>query len=332
MHIICRSVPPIAQILLGLDLQPFRGDHRDVEFGRQKHFQELSMVRGATDKSLSIGSYTVSRDCRFTTFSVVRLQKGRPKRRGSCIHQRNYELSQFEVSQDKEKCANIRLYVALHNERFHVVVSGSDAAAIATIESQITAEEHTRQRLQWIYTRQSGLNAMTVHERSSHEMQYEKVSRVLREWRDSARPFSSFRWDGQENSAAMDTTDPMNPCLLCEARMTHMVPIMRFDVAGVMQNQTRTFADSSVNMWAELNPNNEDTEDRTLAGRRDVVSRWTLFKRRIRSLPDVKAKEPKPHISSPRMLMLTCTEELQERMKSANNRSRNVDLIDDVAS
>lgn len=289
------------------------------------------MVHGATGKSLSIGSYTVSRDCRFTTFSIVRLQKGRLKQRGSCIHQRNYELSKFEVSQDQERCARIRLYVALHNERFHVVVSGSDAAAIATIESQITAEEHTRQRLQWIYTRQSGLNEMTVHERSSHEMQYEKISRVLREWRDSARPFSSFRWDGQANSAAMDTTDAMNPCLLCEARMTHTVPIIHFDVAGVMANQTRTFADSSVNMWAELNPHNEDTENRTLAGRRDVVSRWALFKRRIRSSLDVKAKESKPHISSPRMSMLTCTEELQERMQSANNISNDVDLIDDVA-
>jgi len=273
------------------------------------------MVHAAAEKSLSIGSYTVSRDCRFTTFSVARLQKGLPKQRVSSIHQRNYGLSKFEVSQHQDKCAKIRLYVALHNERFHVVLSESDAAAIATIESQITAEEHTRQRLQWIYTRESGLNAMTVHERSSHEIQYEKISRVLREWRNSVRPFSSFRWDGQENSATMDATDPMNPCLLCEARMTHMVPIIHFDVSGVVSNQTRTFADSSVDMRAELNLHDEGTKDRALDVRRDAVSRWTLFKRWIRSLPDVKAKAPKPHTISPRMSMLTCTEELQERMQ-----------------
>jgi hypothetical protein len=213
-----------------------------------------------------------------------------------------------------------------------VVVSGSDAAAVATIESQITAEEHTRQRLQWIYARQSGLNAMTVHERSSHEIQYEKISRVLREWRNSVRPFSSFRWDGQESSATTDAGDPMNPCLLCEARMTHVVPIIHFDVAGVVSNQTRTFADSSVDMRAELNLHDEGTEDRALDARRDAVSHRTLFKEWIRTFPDVKPKEPKPHIMSPRISMLACTEELQERMQSADNRSNNVDLIDDVAS
>lgn len=274
----------------------------------------------------------VSQDCRFTTFSVVRLQKGRPKPRVSCIHQRSYQLSKFEIVQHQEKCAKIRLYVALHNERFHVVVSGSDAAAIATLKGQITAEEHTRQHLQWIYTRESGLNTMTVHERSSHEMQYEKISRVLQEWRNSARPFSSFRWDGQENSAAMDATDPMAPCLLCEAKVTHMVPIMHFDVADAMPNQTRTFADNSVDMWAELNSQNMDTEDRTLARQRNVLPRWTFFKRWIRSSPDVKAKEPTPHTISPRMSMLTCTKKFQKRMKSAHNGQDNLDPVNDVAS
>ena len=290
------------------------------------------MVHGVTQNSLSIGSYMISRDCRFTTFSIVGPQKRRPKRRVSCIYQRNYELSKFEVTLHQAECAKIRSYVALHNERFHVVVSGSDAAAIATIKTQITAEEYTRQRLQWIYTRESRLDAMTVHERSSHEMQYEKISRVLREWRNSARPFSSFRWDGQKNSAAMNAIDPMDPCLLCEAGVTHMVPIIHFDVAGVMPNQTTTFADSSIDMWAELNPHNLDTEDRILAGPRDVLPRWTLFKGWIRSLPDMKAEKPKPkpQAISPRMSMLTCTEELQERVQTADNRSNTLDSVDDV--
>lgn len=330
--IICRSVPPVAQISLGLDLERFRGDHRDAESGQRKHFRELSMIRGATDKSLSIGSYTVSRDCRFTTFSIVRLQKGRSKQRVSCIHQRNYELPVFEVIHYQEKCAKIRLYVALHNERFHVVVSGSDATAITAIKSQIAAEEYTRQRLQWISMREARLNTMTVHERSSYEAQYEKISRVLRDWRKSAHCFSSFRWDGQENSVAMDATDSMDPCLLCEARMTHMIPVMHLDVAGVMPNQTRTFAESSVDIWAELNPHNVDTEDKALAERKDLLPHWTSFRRWIRSLPDVKAEEPKPRTMSPRMSILTCTEEFQERMQSADDRSDNFHPADDIVS
>lgn len=290
------------------------------------------MAHGATEKSLSIGSYMVSRDCRFTRFSIVRLQAGRPKQRVSCVHQRKYELSKFEITHHQEKCARIRLYVALHSERFHVVVSGSDATAIAALKSQITAEEHTRQRLQWIYTRESRLDTMTVHGRSSHETQYEKLSSVLREWRESARPFSSLRWDEQENSVAMDATDPMDPCLLCEARVTHTVPIMHFDVAGVMPNQTRTFADSFIDLEAELNPHNMDTEDRTLAGRRDVLPRWALFKRWICSLPNFKAEKPKSHTISPRMSMLTCTTELQERIQPANNRLDRRDSVGDVVT
>lgn len=290
------------------------------------------MAHVATEKSLSIGSYMVSRDCRFTRFSIVRLQAGRPKQRVSCVIQRNYGLSKFEITRHQGNCARIRLYVALHNERFHVVVSGSDATAIAAIKCQITAEEYTRQRLQWIYTRESRLDTMTVHERSSYETQYEKISRVLREWRKSVRRFSSFRWDGQENLTAMDATDLMDPCLLCEAMVTHMVPIMHFDVAGVMPNQTKTFADSSIDMWAELNPHNMDTEDRVLARRKDVLPRRTLFKRWICSLPYVKAEKPKPQAVSPRMSMLTCTAELQGRIQPADNRLNNFDSVDDVVS
>lgn len=290
------------------------------------------MAHGATEKSLSIGSYMVSRNCGFTRFSIVRLQAGPPKQRMSCVHQRNYELSKFEITYHQEECTRIRLYVALHNERFHVVVSGSYATAIAAIRIQITAEEYTRQRLQWIYTRESRLDTMTVRERSSYETQYEKLSRVLRDGRKSARPFSSLRWDGQENSVAMDATGSMDPCLLCEARVTHMVPIMHFDVASVMPNQTRTFADSFIDMEAELNPHNMDTDDRSLAEGRDVLPRWALFKRWIRSLPNSKARKPKPLTISPRMSMLTCTTELQKRIQPANDRSDRRDSVDDIVS
>jgi hypothetical protein len=290
------------------------------------------MARGVSEKTLSIGSYMVSRDSRFTTFSVVRNHKGQPKRRASCAHQRSYELSKFEIAHHQERCARIGLYVALHKERFHLVVSGSDAMAIAAVKGQIATEEYTRQRLQWIHKRESALDAMTVHERSSYEAQYEKISQALRGWRESAHQFSSFRWDGQENSPAMSAADPMDPCLLCEAGVTHMVPIMHFDINGVLSNQTRTFADSPVDMEAEIAHCHLDTEDEASAGRRGVSSSQELFKRWVGSLQRGRAETLMPHTTSLQKRMLACTAELRARIRSLGERWDKSDSMDNAVS
>lgn len=290
------------------------------------------MTRGVSEKSLSIGSYMVSRDCRFTTFSIVRSQKGQPKQRASCVHQRNYELSKFEVHHHQERCERIGLYVALHKERFHLVVSGSDAMAIAAFKSQIAAEEYTRQRLQWVHERESALNAMTVHERSSCEAQYEEISRALREWRESAHRFSSFKWNGEGNSPAMDATGPMDPCLLCEAGVTHMVPIMHFDINGVSSNQTRTFADSPVDMEAEITHYDVDTEDETPVGRRGVRSSQALFNRWKGSLQRGRAETLIPDTLSLQKKMLACTAELRARIRSLGERLDKCGSIDNAVS
>lgn len=290
------------------------------------------MTRGVSEKSLSIGSYMVSRDCRFTTFSIVRLQKGQPKQRTSCVHQRSYKLSKFEVAHHQERCARIGLYVALHKERFHLVVSGSDAMAIAAVKSQIAAEEDTRQQLQWIHERESALDAMTVHERSFCEAQYEEISRALRKWRESAHPFSSFRWDGEENSPAMNATDSLDLCLLCEAGVTHMVPIMHFDINGMSPNQTRTFADSPIDMEAEIAHCHLDTGNETAAGRRGVHSSHELFKRWIGSLQRGRAETLVSHTVPLQEKMLACTAELRARIRSLGERRDKCGSIDNAGS
>jgi hypothetical protein len=290
------------------------------------------MTRGVSEKSLSIGSYMVSRDCRFTKFSIVRSQKGQPKLRTSCAHQRSYELSKFEIHHHQERCERIGLYVALHKERFHLVVSGSDAMAIAAVKSQIAAEEYTRQRLQWVHERESALNAMTIHERSSCEAQYEEVSRALRGLRESAHRFSSFKWNGEGNSPASDATGPMDPCLLCEAGVAHVVPIMHFDINGVLSDQTRTFADSSIDMEAEITHYDVDTEDGAPVGRRSVRSSQTLFKRWMGSLQRGRAETPIRDTLSLQKKVLACTTELRMRIRSPGERLDECSSSDNAVS
>lgn len=273
------------------------------------------MTYGVSEKSLSIGSSMVSHRCRFTTFSIVRSPKPAPKRRASYAHQRSYKLSKFEIHHRKEENQSIILYVAMHKERFHLVVSGSDAMAIAAVKNQIAAEEHTRQRLKWIQERTSALDAMTIHERASHEAQYKEISRALIDWRESVHPFSSFKWNGQENTLAMGATDPMDPCLLCEAGVTHMVPIMRFDINDVSSNQTRTFADSPVEMEAEITHDDANTEHETPVRQRGVGSNRTLFERWMGSLQRSRAKTLIPDTLSLREKMFARTSELRARIR-----------------
>lgn len=269
------------------------------------------MTHGVSEKSLSIGSYMVSHDCRFTTFSIVRSQKRPPKRRASCARQCSYKLSEFEAHHHQEERGIIGLYVAMHKERFHLVVSGSDAMAIVVVKNQIAAEEYTRQRLKWIQERSSALDAMTIYERSSYEAQYEEISRALIDWRKSVHPFSSFKWNGQENSLAMGSTDLMDPCLLCEAGVTHMVPIMHFDINGVFPNQTRTFADSSIDMEAEIKQDDANTEHETPVRQRGEGSSRTLFKRWMGSLRRGRAETLIPDTLSLQKKMFARTSELR---------------------
>lgn len=288
-------------------------------------FHDSSMTRGVSEKSLLIGSYTISRDCRFTTFSIARFQKGRTKQRASHVNQCSYELSKFEVTHHQEKCARIRLYVALHKGRFHLVVSGSDAMAIAAVKTQIAVEEYTRQRLQWIHERQSALGAMSVHERSSSEAQYEEVSRALIEWRESVHPFSSFRWNGQENSPAINATDPMDPCLLCEAGVKHKIPIMHFDINGVPPSQARTFADSPIDMEAEIEHCDIEIEDYAPAGRRSVSSSQALLRRWFGSLQHGRAEVRMPHTLLSQKQILACTAELRAWIRSRGEKLNKCD-------
>lgn len=274
------------------------------------------MTRDARGKSLSIGSYMFSQDCRFTTFSIDRSKKECSKQRASCTHQRTYELSKFEIAHHQEGYTRIGLYVALHKERFHLVVSGSDAMAIAAVRKQIAGEEYTRQRLQWIYARESALDAMTVHERSSYENQYREISQALRDWRESAHPFPSFRWDGQENSQIMSATGQMNPCLLCETGVTHVVPIMHFNISGMLPYQKRTFADSVIDMEAEIThldigvEGGSQTEQRAINSKRASYKRWLGFSQCGR------ARTPSPHAISSQKTMLACATEFRARTRS----------------
>lgn len=290
------------------------------------------MTRDVCEKLLSIGSYMGSRDCRFTTFSIVRSGKGQPKQRTSCVHRRNYKLSMFEVTHHQGKCAKIGLYVALHKERFHIVLSGSDAMAIATIKSQIAAEEYTRQRLQWINERQSALDAMTVHERSTCEAQYDEISRALREWRESAHQFSSFKWNGQESSPALNATHPMDPCLLCEAGVAHMVPIIYFDINAELPNQTRAFADSPIGMEVEIAPCELYAEAETSAERMGVLSSRALFKRWVSTSRRGRAEALVPMNFPLQKKMITCTTEFRARIRSLGKRLNKCDSINDAVS
>lgn len=289
------------------------------------------MTRDARGKSLSIGSYMFSRDCRFTTFSIVRSKEENSKQRASCTHQRTYKLSKFEIAHHQEGYARIGLYVALHKERFHLVVSGSDAMAIAAVKKQIAEEEYTRQRLQWIYARESALDSMTVHERSSYEKQYGEISQALRDWRESARLFSSFRWDGQQNSQAMSATGQMNPCLLCETGLTHVVPIMHFDISGMLPCQNKTFADSVIDMEAEITYLDIGVEGGSPTEQRDINSSRASFKRWLGFLQCGRAGTPIPRAISSQKTMLACATEFRARTQPSAEKLDRCASIDATA-
>jgi hypothetical protein len=191
-------------------------------------------------------------DCEYTLFSVVRDHKKTFRRRSSRERIFVYSQSLFTL-QEQGLCVRPAFYVALHMQRFHIVMSDCDQTAARAIQKVIRAEEQSRQRLDSICADATTANTMSVRDRVEYEVQYREVDRIL-SWRaQTSDTFSSLDWSGFKNSHVLRDTRSFNPCLLCKFELQHAVRVLRLNPETDFEESRAkaSFADQQIHMLVE---------------------------------------------------------------------------------
>ena len=192
-------------------------------------------------------------DCEYTTFAVVESNEKNSPRRSS--RQRRHLYSQYEFT-PKERCSNVRpaFYIALHKQRFHVVISECDGEAAQDLQRIIRAEEKSRQLLESVRTDMAALSAMSIKDRVEHELQYREAEKNLALRAQDSSAFTSFHWSGSKNCTRLHERQSFSPCLLCKLGIHHAVRVLRLDL-DTQGDRSRTkvsFMDQQVKLLVSV--------------------------------------------------------------------------------
>lgn len=216
-------------------------------------FAHSALFRKSREVYLSVEHCHHTSDCEYTTFAVVESNEKNSSRRSS--RQRRHLYSQYEFS-PKERGSHVRpaFYIALHKQRFHVVISECDETAAQDLQRVIRAEEQSRQLLESIRADMAAINAMTVKDRVEHELQYCEVEKSLVLRAQSSSTFTSFHWSGSKNCIRLHDRQSFSPCLLCKLSIHHPVRVLRLDLETQADGSRAkvSFADQQVKMLVSV--------------------------------------------------------------------------------
>jgi hypothetical protein len=180
-----------------------------------------------------------------TIFSLVEACTKRPDRRSSRSRPHVYELFGFEQARCADMSEKAGLYIGKHKGRFHVVVGGNAEAASLAMGNEIEAEETTRRKHKWVCDRMTTLDTLTVSERTPLDTQYNTAYDTLSTWARNDARLPSISWCGSPNSCKMEDPGSIDPCILCEMKIVHEIPILYFDMEGnesCSDDRVKTFA------------------------------------------------------------------------------------------
>lgn len=212
-----------------------------------------AIFRKSREVYLSVEHCHHTSDCEYTTFAVVESNEKNSPRRSS--RQRRHLYSQYEFT-PKERCSNVRpaFYIALHKQRFHVVISECDEEAAQDLQRIIRAEEQSRQLLESVRADMAALNTMSIKDRVEHELQYREAEESLRLRAQSSSTFTSFHWTGSKSCIRLHDAQSFSPCLLCKLSIHHAVPVLRLDLEaqGDRSRAKVSFTDQQVKMLVSV--------------------------------------------------------------------------------
>ena len=212
-----------------------------------------AIFRKSREVYLSVEHCHHTSGCEFTTFAVVESNEKNSPRRSS--RQRRHLYSQYEFT-PKERCSYVRpaFYIALHKQRFHVVISECDEEAAQVLQRIIRAEEQSRQLLESVRADMAALNSMSIKDRVEHELQYREAEESLTLRAQSSSTFTSFHWTGSKSCIRLHDTESFSPCLLCKLSIHHAVPVLRLDLEaqGDRSRAKVSFTDQQVKMLVSV--------------------------------------------------------------------------------
>jgi hypothetical protein len=184
-------------------------------------------------------------DSNQTIFSIVEACTKRPDRRSSRSRPHVYELVGFEQAPCADIARKSGLYIGKHKGRFHVVMGNNEEAASLAMRNEIEAEEKIRRKRKWVCDRMTTLSALTVSERTPLDTQYNTAHDTLSTWARNHTRLPSISWCGSPSSCKMENPGSIDPCILCEMRIVHEIPIIYFDIEGnegCLDDRVKSFA------------------------------------------------------------------------------------------
>jgi hypothetical protein len=216
-------------------------------------FAHSAIFRKSREVYLSVEHCHHTSGCEYTTFAVVESNEKNSSRRSS--RQRRHLYSQYEFT-PKERCSHVRpaFYIALHKQRFHVVISECDDEAAQDLQRIIRAEEQSRRLLESVRADMAALNSMSIKDRVEHELQYREAEDSLRSRAKTCSTFTSFHWSGSKNCIGLHDRQSFSPCLLCKFGIHHAVRVLRLDLdtQGHGSRAKVSFTDQQVKMLVSV--------------------------------------------------------------------------------
>jgi hypothetical protein len=185
-------------------------------------------------------------DSNQTIFSIVEACTKRSDRRSSRSRSHVYELVGFEQARCVDMSGKTGLYIGKHKGRFHVVMGSNEEAVSLAMGNEIEVEEKIRRKRKWVCDMMTTLSALTISERTPLDTQYNTAHDTLSTWaRDDAR-LPSISWCGSPSSCKKENPGYIDPCILCEMKIVHEIPILYFDIQG-----NETCSDDRVKSFAK---------------------------------------------------------------------------------